>query len=206
MSHVSREIKQLFMEWQKCKKVGYIEYKKPPRALIKFKNKLNRKFKCCLFKFKPRSNLRKCNNNNNNLMNKNEDEFSETESNITNCDDADFKVKICEKKSPKIKLNVLSSKVSSALDQCKVSTRSAVHIIASTAEILGCNLENVSLSRETARRKRKENRTKIYNEILTSFSSQRPLTVHWDGKILEDSQQKVERLAVHVTGLSCSHI
>lgn len=118
------------------------------------------------------------------------DEFVVPKSNVNNTN------KIISKSS------ILSKELSSALDRSKVSTRNAVHILATTVQSLGKDLNNIVLNRESIRQARMQCRTELNDEIKETFSTNYPLVIHWDGKKLSDlrSRAKVERLAVYVSG------
>lgn len=108
----------------------------------------------------------------------------------------------CAKLSKKIKIssNILTPALTSALDRTKTSDRNATYILAAAAGALGDKTQVPS--RETIRKKRRQNREEIATEVRLSFAPDVPLTIHWDGKMLPalTSKQKVDRLAVLVSG------
>lgn len=107
----------------------------------------------------------------------------------------------------KTKLNhVITPNVSAALDRSKTSLRNAVHIISATAKSLNVNLNGIVINRESVRIARKKARSEIATQIKESFTPNCPLTIHWDGKLMDDlnSVAKIERLAVFVTGENIS--
>ena len=89
-----------------------------------------------------------------------------------------------------------------ALDRTGTTDRNAMLIISEVAKGLGCKSEDVVLSRETIRRKRKDHRQETEIKRKELFKTEGPLTIHWDGKMLEDisGKQQVERLPVLVSG------
>lgn len=104
-------------------------------------------------------------------------------------------------KKRKIKLN--SPNLMSALDRTKISDRSATFAIAATAQTVGINMSEITLSRSTLRRQRAEFRAQFSMDLKHNFDPDGPLVVHWDGKLLADiSGEKVEvdRLPILVTG------
>ena len=99
-------------------------------------------------------------------------------------------------------VGILSKEVCSSLDRSKCSDRQAVHILAASAQSLGHNISEVTLSRNSLQRARSANRERTAIYVKTSFEPKKTLTVHWDGKLLPDllGQEKVDRLPVIVTG------
>lgn len=97
---------------------------------------------------------------------------------------------------------IISPDLVAALDRTKTSDRNAVMVVASTATSLGFDVNDVVISRSTLQRERKVLRKKIAEDIKQSFSVGTPLTVHWDGKIMEDltGNEKTERLPILVSG------
>ena len=91
----------------------------------------------------------------------------------------------------------MTPELTSALDRTKMSNREAVFTISATATSLGHDINDLTLSVSTIHRARKENRKKLA-EI------DKPLVVHWDGKLLPDItnvvHEKVDHLAILVTG------
>src|ERR1043165_2542105 len=76
-------------------------------------------------------------------------------------------------------------------------------IVASVAKALGHPLEELALSRSTIRRSRRAIRKDVSEADKDSFSTQDPLLLHWDGKLLPDiagTKEIVDRIAVIVTG------
>ena len=79
---------------------------------------------------------------------------------------------------------------------------------ASIAKANGENLNDITLSRSTVRRKREFHRSQIASNIEQRFSALHnlPLVVHWDCKIMKDGTNLVDdtlstvRMAVVVTG------
>ncbi|KAK2702040.1 hypothetical protein QYM36_019351 [Artemia franciscana] len=76
---------------------------------------------------------------------------------------------------------VVTPELAAALDRTKVSDRKAVFVIAETAKSLGMTIDQLALNRD---------------------SSDVPLVVHWDGKLIPDliGKEKVDRLPVLVSG------
>ena len=106
--------------------------------------------------------------------------------------------KASEHKSTKI----VSQDLVMALDRAKISDRQATIVVAATASSLGHEIDNITLSRSSLRRKRMQIREDIANAIKLSFEPNLPLTVHWDGKFIPDllNDVDVERLPIIVSG------
>lgn len=195
-ANMSRSIKKLFVDWKKCLKRGDADTEKMPLCIKNFKEKLNRSFKCIVHK-KSNNGIKI------NCEEMDDDEYSDIyDTNDNEICDGDDEY-IAPKLNPEKKIKIdMTTKVFAALDRSKISTRSAVHVIGAAAEALGYSPNDIVLNRETIRVARKNNRDKIYDDVLAAFSPDCPLTVHWDGKKMDDLKEpkKVERLAVYVTG------
>lgn len=190
--NASRQMKKLFDDWSKCKKFKAVDLKKMPKIFDKLNILMNKPFNFNEKKYKERVET----NNNDQIY----DFISDgIDAEVENYHD---KPVIFDQKSTKQKKNLLTENLSSALDRTKISTRSAVFVIAATAEALGHSTDDIVLSRESIRIGRKRLREQTSNEIINSFTPNCTLTVHWDGKIVQDLRlpKKVERLAIFVTG------
>ena len=106
--------------------------------------------------------------------------------------------KASEHKSTK----VVSQDLVMALDRAKISDRQATIVVAATASSLGHEIDNITLSRSSIRRKGMQIREDIANAIKLSFEPNVPLTVHWDGKFILNLLNDVdaERLPIIVSG------
>ena len=97
-----------------------------------------------------------------------------------------------------------SSSVCAMADRLKLSHTAVAGITSAVLQSGGNQLEEFSVSASTARRGRAVNRTKIATEVKAEFKRTKPkhVTVHWDGKMLENSRtgRRDERLAVLVSG------
>lgn len=100
------------------------------------------------------------------------------------------------------KKQVITPELVEVLDRCNTTDNSAVYISAAITKSLGVDINNVTLSRSSIRRNRIKCREEIAHQIKTDFKNDDKLTVHWDGKLLQDicSSKKSERLAVIVCG------
>ncbi|GBO21153.1 hypothetical protein AVEN_169102-1 [Araneus ventricosus] len=93
--------------------------------------------------------------------------------------------------------------LAAVLDRTKVSDRKAVFVVAETARSLGYEVDEITLSRSSIRPERMKHRSNMFLELKTEFQEQDvKLTVHWDGKLLQNltGKEKVHRLPVIVSG------
>lgn len=108
-----------------------------------------------------------------------------------------------ERTKPQGSINVMSSKVVTVLDKCKVSDRDAVHLISAVVEALGFDPASIISSRSSIRRARqnlrleKAEKVKLYFKDMTLSAA----VVHWDGKLFPNDKGsgKHDRLAVFLT-------
>ncbi len=100
------------------------------------------------------------------------------------------------KKPPRKK--ILSENVIAALDRTNVSNASATHILAAQVVDSGGNLDNISLSVNTVRRRRIAHRS----QDRSTFTADGPRVLHFDGKLFPalSGCNKEERIAIVVSG------
>ena len=98
--------------------------------------------------------------------------------------------------------NILTPPLLSSLDRTKISDRRAVQVIAPIIHASGQNFEEYSISRSSIRRYRRLHRAKRAAELKAEFNPQKPMLLHWDGKLMEDltGDQKVDQLPIIVSG------
>lgn len=107
-------------------------------------------------------------------------------------------------------INFITSKLASALDKCKLSDRDAVHILISTAEALGEDVNKLIINRTSIRntrlRFRKERAENIRKEYKLSIDD--AVILHWDGKLLPalTGQKNVDRLPIVVSCNGCDQL
>lgn len=98
---------------------------------------------------------------------------------------------------------IMTKKLASALDRCKVSDRDAVHILISVAESLGNDVRDLVINRSSIKRYREQARLSLNNDIRKAFlvSDLNAVVLHWDGKLLPDltGKQTVDRLPIVIT-------
>ena len=92
--------------------------------------------------------------------------------------------------------NIVTPDVAAALDRTGTSSRSATYILSAAATSLGVNPKFYNISHSSIHRERDKFRAKRFAQIKESLTGEGPLTVHWDGKMMEDltSIAHVDRL------------
>ena len=98
---------------------------------------------------------------------------------------------------------VLNSELAAALDRTKLSNRNAVHVLSAAPRNFGHDPAELVLNRESLRRARMKFREEAAKEIKAAFNPNAVLIVHWDGKIVPESDGgggSVDRLPVLVSG------
>lgn len=105
-------------------------------------------------------------------------------------------------------INILSPGLTSALDRTKISSRNATFILSEVASSLGHDINTLNINRNSIQRARASNRATKSSILRSEFSALVPLTVHWDGKLLEDltSHKHVDRLPVLVSGVGVEQL
>ena len=106
---------------------------------------------------------------------------------------------ICRSKRDRI--NVLSPGLTTVLDRTKVSSRNATFILSEVASSLGYDVNTLNINRNSIQRARASHRAARSNSLRSEFSSTVPVTVHWDGKLMEDLSTHE-----HVDLLQCSYL
>ena len=104
--------------------------------------------------------------------------------------------------------NILTSPVLSSLDRTKVSDRRAVQMIAPIIHASGRAVEEYNVNRSSIQRQRKKHRVSRAAELKAQFDPQKPLVLHWDGKLMGDltGDQKIDRLPIIVSGCGVDQI
>ncbi|XP_076298485.1 uncharacterized protein LOC143217788 [Lasioglossum baleicum] len=137
-----------------------------------------------------------------------EDEDPALESNASDCDATEpGPSKPKRKRGSK---QVITLKLMSTLDACKVSDCDAARIIVAISQALGHDINDLTISRSSIRRYRTELRKKHSQMLRAAFSQHEidAVTVHWDGKMLPAlvGKEKVERLPVVITCRGREHL
>ena len=101
------------------------------------------------------------------------------------------------------KRDIVTPDMVASLDRVKISDRGAMRVISATVSALDEDIDTLSLSRSTLRRKRMALRKQIADDVKKTFQAEVPLTVHWDGKLMPDllDSDNIDRLPVVVSGL-----
>jgi len=108
----------------------------------------------------------------------------------------------CRKRVRRGRLNIVNDKMAACLDMAKVSDRGAVLVLTPTIQHLGLDPSLYNLSHASIRRQRLKHRKDMAESLKAEFKTDLPLTVHWDGKLLEDinRRQTVDLLPVLMSG------
>ena len=85
-----------------------------------------------------------------------------------------------------------------ALDITKTTDRNAMMFISATASVLGEDIDDIVISRNTLQRQRNRIRKEIAGNIKQIFAADVPLTIHWDGKLMPNltNTENVDRLPI----------
>ena len=105
---------------------------------------------------------------------------------------------------------VLTLKLASVLDKCKISDRNAVHILISTVEALDGDATELATNRTTIRRVKNKFWEDKAKEIQQKYKLQEMelLVVYWDGKTAPVlcRRKKVDHLTVIVSFDGMTHL
>lgn len=99
---------------------------------------------------------------------------------------------------------VISSKLATTLDKCKISKRDAMHLLMAAAEAFHIDSQNLIINSKSiheARKKFRKERFVAIKKIAPALFNDLPSTIHWDGKLLSgmSRKEKNDRLAIIVT-------
>jgi hypothetical protein len=84
------------------------------------------------------------------------------------------------------KRKIMDENLLSLLDVAKVSDRAASLIMIPTIANVGKDPEEYNVSYSSIRRARQKSREKFSENLKKQFQTDKPLIIHWDGKLLED--------------------
>jgi len=103
---------------------------------------------------------------------------------------------------------LLDDKLAVSLDMAKVNDRNAALILTPALQHLGHDPAEFNVNRSSIRRQRMKSRQKIAANLKAEFKPGVPLTIHWDGKLLEDICKKevVDHLPVLVSGVGVDQL
>lgn len=98
--------------------------------------------------------------------------------------------------------DIINSQLASSLDVSKLSDRKATMVVTSTLKSAGCDPSEFNVNRSSIRRQRVKNRKAVAESLKSEFKPNSPLTIHWDGKLIEDitGHKTVDRLPILVSG------
>jgi hypothetical protein len=97
----------------------------------------------------------------------------------------------------------MSPALALALDRTKISSRNATFVLGEVASSLGHDVQSLNINRNSILRARVvRHRATVSNYLKAEFSASVQLTVHWDGKLMEDltSKEHVDRLLILISG------
>lgn len=108
----------------------------------------------------------------------------------------------------KARKSIISPELAATMDRAKLSDRKATFMLAATARSLGNDIRDFTINRSSVRRARRSLRQDISTHLKDKFDPRTPLTVHWDGKLLQDltGKELVDRLPVLVTGIDTNQL
>ena len=106
------------------------------------------------------------------------------------------------------RINIVSPGLASALDRTKMTSRNATFVLSDVAISLGHDVSSLNINRNSIQRERTRHRATKASQLLSEFSTSVPLTVHWDGKLMEDLTFKthVDRLPVLISGFGVEQL
>lgn len=106
---------------------------------------------------------------------------------------------------------LLDSNLAVSLDVAKLSDRKATVVLMNTIKRLGSDPLEYNVNTSSIRRQRIRYRKEIAESVKNVFIPEVPLTIHWDGKIIEDisghcGHETVDRLPILVSGKSVDQL
>lgn len=114
-----------------------------------------------------------------------------------------------------VRINPLTTSVTSALDRTQTSDRFAAHIVKKTVEAAASALEldsddvkvKFTASKTSVARLRTQNRKETVAEVRSDFDNNKgPFVVHWDGKLFREGKDIFQlQLILSVFASSFSH-
>ena len=113
-------------------------------------------------------------------------------------------------KFPKVRgtKKIVTPSLAAVLDRTNVSDRKATMLIMEAVKSAGENPAIYNINRASIRRDRIKVRENFAKNLHMKLLGDSPLTVHWDGKLMEDltSKKSVDRLAILVSGQDVSQL
>ncbi|CAH2101755.1 unnamed protein product [Euphydryas editha] len=98
--------------------------------------------------------------------------------------------------------NIFDERLSASLDFAKLSDRKATVVLTSTLKSAGTDPSEYNINSSSTCRQRMKQRQRVAESLKKEFNPNKPLTVHWDGKLIEDitGHKTVDRLPILVSG------
>ena len=91
--------------------------------------------------------------------------------------------------------------MTATFDRCNISSEAASHVLASVVKEGGGDLDEVSSSASTIRRRRSASRKVLSDQMKLGFSPPSHTVVHWDGNLLDEhGEGKSEKIGGHDIG------
>ena len=105
-------------------------------------------------------------------------------------------------------MNIVSRGLASALDRTNISSRNATFVLTEVASSLGHDVTALSINRSTIHRAKSAHRATMASKLKSELKTALPLTVHWDGKLMEDltSNEHIDRLPVLIFGVGVEQL
>lgn len=130
------------------------------------------------------------------------DELSSTDSETCSNQEEEASCSFSDPPKKRGRLNILDNSVAASLDAAKLSDRKAAIVLTTTLKSVGCDPAEYNVNKSSIRRLRIKSRASRAQDLKVKFSASVPLTVHWDGKILEDisGSETVDRLPIILSG------
>lgn len=131
-----------------------------------------------------------------------DDECERSASNILMAGPSTSTTDVCPAKRKRGTKNLVNERLAASLDFAKMSDRKATVVLTSTLKSAGSDPCEFNINSSSIRRQRMKQRQKIAESLKCDFKPDMPLTVHWDGKLIEDitGHETVDRLPILVSG------
>ena len=110
--------------------------------------------------------------------------------------------------SKRARVNVLSPGLTAALDKIRMTSRNATYVLNEMATSFGHDVATININKNSIQRARSKYRHTRTDKIRSEFTASIPLTLHWDGKLIEEltSHEHVDRLPVLVSGAAVEQL
>ena len=100
------------------------------------------------------------------------------------------------KRARRSSVNIVTPGLAAALDRTSMSSRQATYVL------VGHDVASVNVNRMSIHQESERHQAQFVKEFKDKFSTDVPLVVYWDGKLMEDltSKEHVDRLPMIITG------